>query len=796
MPNVNVALIISAVDKMSRVIDQAVNKSIGHLNRIQKKADDISRSAFSFGKDATMIGLAAGASLYKPVQAYAELEDAATSLQVTMMKANGQVSENFVKINGIAIELGNRLPGTTRDFQNMMAMLLRSGVTEEQILNGVGKSAAYLAVLLKLPYEEAAKTAAKLKEATGVANNDMLAFMDTIARVANLGVETGEMQYAFSRSAGALKLMKIQGLEASKGVAAVYAMLIKMGASGETVGTGMTSILNSFFNADKMAAFNSETKKLGITLSFVDQKTGEFKGIGNMIQQLDKLKKLNPQQRATIVQSLLGPGQDASFLNTLIDKGIGGYTEMVNRMKEQANLEQKVNAQLGTLTQMWEAATGTFTNVLAAFGGVMGPELKNITAAFGRLSERIQGFVGTHPRTAKYIFMAVAGFSAVALAAGGMGLAIGGIAKVISLSASGWVTLLKALSAIKYGMFVLRYQIVTSLIPGIISAASATWAFTAALLANPITWIVVGVVALAASVYLLIKNWDKVTAFFKRVWESVKQIFSAAWDWIKTMFLNYTPHGLIIKHWDKIAGMFGRIWDAVRRGVVAAWDRIWGAVKSIASGAWRWLKTMFLNFTPYGLIIKYWEPITGFFGRIWDGVTAKFNQFINWIKGLGGVFLKAGANIVTSLWNGIKSLASKPVEAIKNIVKQIRDFLPFSPAKRGPLMDLHRVKIVETVASAIKPAPMVKAMRATAAAAMVALSATGAVNGANVSNSSIQNKQSSTAAVNITYAPVININGPVTEADKSDFAALLRKHSTELQRIIADAEARKNRKKY
>ena len=133
--------------------------------------------------------------------------------------------------------------------------------------------------------------------------------MDTIARTSNLGVQADEMQYAFSRSAGALKLMGIQGLEASKSISAVYATLIRTGASGETVGTGMQAILNTFMNVDKMKVFNAEAAKLGVQMEFVDKKTGQFKGVENMIAQFDKLRQFNPQQRASLVQALLGPAK-------------------------------------------------------------------------------------------------------------------------------------------------------------------------------------------------------------------------------------------------------------------------------------------------------------------------------------------------------------------------------------------------------------------------------------------------------------------------------------------------------
>lgn len=70
-------------------------------------------------------------------------------LKVAMMDANGEVGKSFQDINKLAIGPGNQLPGTTADFQNMMQMLVRQGIPAENILGGVGKATAYLAVQLK-----------------------------------------------------------------------------------------------------------------------------------------------------------------------------------------------------------------------------------------------------------------------------------------------------------------------------------------------------------------------------------------------------------------------------------------------------------------------------------------------------------------------------------------------------------------------------------------------------------------------------------------------------------------------
>jgi phage-related protein len=170
-------------------------------------------------------------------------------------------------------------------------------------------------------------------------------------------------------------------------------------------------------------------------------------------------------------------------------------------------------------------------------------------------------------------------------------------------------------------------------------------------LTNPIGLIIT---AIAIAAYLIINNWSKIKQFFSKLWGWVKNIFSSAWSGIKNLLLNYTPHGLIIKHWSKIVSVFS---------------------------------------------------------NIWGGVKKTFTGWIDWVFGLGAKFVQAGKNIVSSIWKGIKAMAMKPVEAIANMVKKIRNFLPFSPAKEGALKDIHRIKLVETIASTISAKPLLNAMK-------------------------------------------------------------------------------------
>ncbi len=144
-----------------------------------------------------------------------------------------------------------------------------------------------------------------------------------------------------------------------------------------------------------------------------------------------------------------------------------------------------------------------------------------------------------------------------------------------------------------------RQAIITAAtaLPGLIASV---WSFTAALLANPITWIIIGIIALVTAIILLWRNWDSVTAWLKAAWSSAVAGITAGIQWIK------------------------------------------------------------------------------------DG----FSGMISWITGKIAWFGEAGKKIVDTLVGGIKAFATKPVEAVKGIFQKVRNLLPFSDAKEGPLSTL------------------------------------------------------------------------------------------------------------
>jgi TP901 family phage tail tape measure protein len=101
------------------------------------------------------------------------------------------------------------------------------------------------------------------------------------------------------------------------------------------------------------------------------------------------------------------------------------------------------------------------------------------------------------------------------------------------------------------------------------------------------------------------------------------------------------------------------------------------------------------------LLWKHWDTVSRWLAKAWNWLKSSWQKVLESID-----LFTAGKKIVESLWKGIESLAMKPIEAMKNIVQKIRNLLPFSPAKEGPLRDIHRIKLIETIASGLNPDPL------------------------------------------------------------------------------------------
>lgn len=169
------------------------------------------------------------------------------------------------------------------------------------------------------------------------------------------------------------------------------------------------------------------------------------------------------------------------------------------------------------------------------------------------------------------------------------------------------------------------------------------WSTTIALLSNPITWVIVGVVALGGAIYALWRNWDQ-----------VKVALGNGWDWLMQKFGQ------------------GKQWFA-------------GIFQSIIGLAQQYGPMILAVFLPVVgiplLIAQHWDTIKTL-------IPAKITELINNIRGKIAEFRLSGAALIQAFVLGIQSMIAKPAEVVKTGFTKLRRLLPHSDAKEGPLSTL------------------------------------------------------------------------------------------------------------
>lgn len=217
---------------------------------------------------------------------------------------------------------------------------------------------------------------------------------------------------------------------------------------------------------------------------------------------------------------------------------------------------------------------------------------------------------------------------------------------------------------------------------GVMTAAQ--WALNSAFLANPITWIVVAVVALIAAIVLLIMNWDTVVKFLTDTWsafmawiqpalDAVGQWWSGLWQGVKDFVVTiwesivagitwyYTTlwNGLVAVGtaiagwwnglWSGISKFVSDIWNAVVTFVVAYFTTLWNGIKAVGATLASWWNAYWVGLQTLiggviGGIRGLWDGLIGFFQGLpskvgsavkgmWDGIASSFKAVLNKIIG-------------------------------------------------------------------------------------------------------------------------------------------------------------------
>lgn len=159
------------------------------------------------------------------------------------------------------------------------------------------------------------------------------------------------------------------------------------------------------------------------------------------------------------------------------------------------------------------------------------------------------------------------------------------------------------------------------------------YAMAAAAAVNPVTWIVLGVVALIAAIVLLAMHWRQVWGAIKSVTMVVVNWLIGAWHSTRdaTVKAWHATAGAVMAAWHAIANFFTSAWHAVADPIVGAWHAIATATTNVWNGIvgffrkwWPLLLVLFLP--PIALALAIWnhfhQQITAVAHAVWNAILA------------------------------------------------------------------------------------------------------------------------------------------------------------------------------
>lgn len=165
-----------------------------------------------------------------------------------------------------------------------------------------------------------------------------------------------------------------------------------------------------------------------------------------------------------------------------------------------------------------------------------------------------------------------------------------------------------------------------------------------AILMNPITWVVAGIVGLMLLLDDLMVYLDGGESLFGDFW-------GACIGWIKD----------VIAWWNAFYASNKEILDAV----FAAWSKGWEAIKTIFGGVFDYIKNLMK------LIVGIFTGDTDLIGEAWQGMSDAIEKMWEGLK----LYFSAVFDFLGALWTGYSKAASKAWDAVMRVVRRVFDWI-------------------------------------------------------------------------------------------------------------------------
>ena len=709
----SIVAVLSAIDKgFTSGLDAAAAKA-------KSFSDGSKLSMEGIGTGMTVAGAAISAMGVKSIKSFGQFE---ASLNQAAVVAGG-TAKDIGQLDDLANKMGADLPLSAQDSADAMIEMARNGAS----IGDIKKQFPAIAQAATAAGADIKVTAGVVQESMNIWGKSLdspqqaAAILVQTANASNASIE--DMQQALATIGGpagqAHMSMQVVsesiGLLTNKGFSAAQASM--------DLGHAITQMMAPSAVAKK--AMNS----LGI--SFTDAQ-GKMKKFPDILRELNQaLDGLNPDEKAQKIKALFGTSGMQAILplmdsvknktnDTKVswdayakaqEKAAGSTKKSTQSLKDQANEMQKnVGSSIEQLGGNWESLRN---KSMKSFQDVNGSLIKNAnevmqwaTTSNSGIAQFTRGFIGLSP--------------SIGTATTSVGLFLRN-AKTIAGTLSGGITGIS--NFIKVGVGIVQVasgaKTATAAFGALAEssklASIAQWAFNSAILANPITWIVVGIAAVVAALALFFTKtktgqqmWANFVNWLKNAWNGLSQAATKLWQ---SVLKSLQP---IIKQlqtlWKQFQVFFKTMWNLLKPVVVPVFNFIkqyittvmrnimtviktmmsiiktvfsagWNALKTVVSAVWNVIRTIIsTSLSVVTGLLKAgtalmrgdwsgaWNAIKGVAKAVWNGIKSIVQTGTNAVENIVRTVMNAVKKVFSSIWNGIKGIFNNNVQFIKSVM--------------------------------------------------------------------------------------------------------------------------------
>lgn len=409
--------------------------------------------------------------------------------------------------------------------------------------------------------------------------------------------------------------------------------------SGSEAGTKYAAFLQAAAKGGEALglSFLDANNQLRSMPEIIDQLRGKYGETIDAVEKQQLAEAFGTDEAVDLIDLMYGKIGDLQTnivgMYDALGSGTGVAMEMASAINE-------------TEPERYERLQQRIHNITESIGSSLLPTVNDFMGVGEQVLSKVGTWVEQNQELVRVILLIV-------LAVGSF-LAVGGT--LVAVISSVGIIVTKTISAFKMlkAGFLLAKGALAPLI-------SSVWSFTAALLANPVTWIVIGIVALIAALVLLYNKCEWFRNAVNSIISFFKEKLGAALEVAKNIF------GAIGSAISSVMGAAKATVDEKLSNIKSAYESHGGGIKGVAAAAMEGVKGL------YTAGYSFLDNLTG--GKLTE-IKDKFSEKLAPITGIvSNIMESAKATVSEKLGNmkaaydahggGIKGVAAAAIEGVK-----------------------------------------------------------------------------------------------------------------------------------